>query len=234
MGHIHEIIDRDPVFEVDPVTRTITDLSEPKTTLMQYDHNSERLTFEVPRYKENHDMLLCKPDSGGRIEVHFINIGINGKQNPGVYEVSDLDVCADDEEFVAFSWLVSQEATKYEGSLSFALRFVCTADDSFEYIWSTAIYSGIPIGKGMDNAETVATKYADILGAWYNEFIAAGNERLKQLDQAKEEAISYMEDKAEEIVEDETKMAIAAIQVQADEIVNLVLERLPRAEEASF
>lgn len=229
MGHIHEVADKDPHFTVDPATRIITNNSATKTALMQYDHNSERFTFDVPRHIDDHDLSLCD-----RVEVHYINIGSNGRRNSDVYPVDDLAIHPGDDTLITFTWLVSSTATSHEGSLSFVLRFICGSEGAFDYIWNTAIYSGISIGKGMDNAETVVTQYADILGAWYNEFIAAGNERLKQLDQAKEEAISYMEDKAEEIVEDEAKMAIATIQVQADEIVNLVLERLPRAEEASF
>lgn len=51
--HEHSIYDTDPHFVIDAVTRAITTQSK-KLKLMQYDHNSERLTFEMPRHIDGH------------------------------------------------------------------------------------------------------------------------------------------------------------------------------------
>lgn len=59
---------RTHIFLIDPVTRAITTSSE-KLHVMQFDHNSERLTFEMPRYIEGHDMSVCN-----QVEAHFLNI----------------------------------------------------------------------------------------------------------------------------------------------------------------
>lgn len=218
MAHIHDVYDTDPYFVIDADTRGITDLSEVKTSLMQYDHNSERITFEAPREIDAHDMFECD-----RVEVHYINIGTNGQRNEGVYEVDDMTVPEDDTDIVMFTWLVSQNATMHSGSLSFMIRFICTTDGAFDYVWNTAIYSGISIGNGMDNAAVIVTQYADILGAWYNELLGMGGKVVEELAPGLEAEI-----------EEEKEAAIEAIKVQADEIVNLVLERMPQAEEASF
>lgn len=220
MAHAHDVFDRDPHFVIDADTRTITDLSETGTSLMQYDHNSERITFEIPREIDDHDMSECD-----RVEIHYINIGTNGVRNTGLYEVDDLtaDVDEDGYDVAKFTWLISQNATSLDGTLSFMIRFVCSSDGNYDYVWSTAIYNKISVGTGMNNAETIATQYADILARWYNELLAMG-------DQVGTDMATAL---AAEI-EDEKQAAIETIQVQADEIVNLVLERLPRAEEASF
>lgn len=68
MPHSHSIYDTDKHFLIDPSTRSITALSD-KLTLIQYDHNCERYTFEIPRIIEGHDMSDC--DS---VEIHFDNI----------------------------------------------------------------------------------------------------------------------------------------------------------------
>lgn len=67
MERKHNIIDSDMHFTVYAVSRRIK--SEPKkVTLMQNDHNSERFTFEIPRYIEGHDMSLCNA-----VEVHYLD-----------------------------------------------------------------------------------------------------------------------------------------------------------------
>lgn len=66
MAHKHSVYDTDPHFAIDPITRAITNQSTTKTQLMQYDHNSERFTFEIPRLVDGHDMKLCD-----KIEIHY-------------------------------------------------------------------------------------------------------------------------------------------------------------------
>jgi len=53
---------------------------------MQFDKNSERLSFELPRYIDSHDMSTCD-----KAEVHFVNS--NGTEtNTGTYTATDLAV----------------------------------------------------------------------------------------------------------------------------------------------
>lgn len=246
MAHLHPIRDVDPNFVIDAGSRTINDQSPNGTSMMQYDHNSELLTFEIPLKIEDHTMTDCD-----QVQIHFINIGPNGQKNPGVYPVEKLALKDTDSEVVVFSWLVSQEATKYAGSLSFAIRFACTGNENTkEYVWNTAICNTITIGPGMDNGEVIVTQYADILAAWYNEFMTAGENGVIMINEAKEKALEDIAKESasvianiaseevvpmlEEEIEDEKHAAIETIHVQADEIVNLVLSRLPKAEEASF
>lgn len=60
MSHTHNIYDSDMHYVIDPLTRQINnDDADQKVVLVQGDHKSERLTFEIPRYIEGHDMSLC-------------------------------------------------------------------------------------------------------------------------------------------------------------------------------
>ena len=167
MPHSHPIYDSDKHFVIDPITRNITNNSS-KITIMQYDHNSERFTFEIPRIIEGHDMSLS--DS---VRVHFINIGsIKTNTNPGVYEVDDVTVSLDDPDTISFSWLISGASTKYNGSLHFAIRFYCLSDESeIEYSWGTNIYSGISVANSFDNSETIFEDYVDVLEKWKQDII---------------------------------------------------------------
>ena len=57
--HSHPVPDTDTYFIIDPITRKIENTNRKKNVIMQYDHNSERLTFELPRFVDGHDMLEC-------------------------------------------------------------------------------------------------------------------------------------------------------------------------------
>ena len=171
MAHIHGVYDTDMRFSIDPITRAIKNESiNAKTKLVQYDHNSERFTFELPRYIDGHDMSVCD-----LVQVHYINIGSGGNKSNGLYEVDDLQVSPENEEFVICSWLISQNATKFVGSLNFLLRFICTENGvTFDYIWNTAIYSAIVVVEGINNSEVIVEQYADVLEQWKKELEAAG------------------------------------------------------------
>lgn len=164
MSHIHNVNDSDNKFIVDGISRVIKNASTSKTMVMQFDHNSEVFTFEVPRYIEGHDMMLCN-----RVEVHYLNIDtVTKEEKEGIYLVDDLTVSTDDETKLTCSWLISQNATGLVGSLNFLLRFICVTDDVIDYVWNTAIHSGIYVSKGIYNSDIVAEQYIDTIKAWEN------------------------------------------------------------------
>lgn len=164
MPHKHHIYDSDVHFIIDPVTRKITSESK-KVSLMQYDHNSERFTFEIPRVIEGHDMSIS--DS---VEVHYINTDSKNKreQSIDIYPVDDLQVSPDSNDVVIFSWLLSQNATTYSGSLTFTVRFACSTEEGeLRYQWFTDIYSVISITKGIYNVDVVTNNDdCDLLAQW--------------------------------------------------------------------
>lgn len=166
MPTIHPVVDADLHFIIDPVTRVIANDSG-KTVLIQYDHNSERYGFTLPRYVEGHDMSLCN-----RVEVHYDNVASSGGRTyHGLYDVVDMAVNPDNEEEVVFTWLVSANATQLIGSLRFVIRMSCVDDDgTIIYAWHTAVYSGIVVSPGIYNSEEVMLEYADILAQWELEF----------------------------------------------------------------
>ena len=164
MSHIHEISDCDNRFIVDGISRVIKNTSTSKTTVMQFDHNSEVFSFEIPRYIEGHDMMECN-----RVEVHYLNIDTSTREEKeGIYLVDDLKVNPDDETKLTCSWIISQNATMLVGSLNFLLRFICLTDDVIDYVWNTSICSGIYVSKGIYNSEIVAEQYLDTIKAWEN------------------------------------------------------------------
>ena len=167
MAHKHSVYDTDSHFVINPMTRVIKDASSIKTTIIQHDHNSERFTFEIPRYVEGHDMSICDV-----VEVHYSNIGTGTARKEGVYTVTDMQLSPDDENVVIMSWLISHNATQLVGSLNFLLRFACTSNGEVEYVWNTAIFSGISVSSGIYNSDVVVEDYADVLKSWENQLQA--------------------------------------------------------------
>lgn len=164
MALIHQVYDTDAHFKIDPVTRVIKNASSGKNVLIQGDHNSERFTFELPKLIDGHDMSKCNS-----VQVHYINIDSTDKSkcSADTYNVDDLRTSPEDENVVICSWLISGNATRYAGSLAFLLKFKCIdVDGSVSYVWNTARYNSISISNGLDNGESIAEEYSDILAQW--------------------------------------------------------------------
>lgn len=186
MAHLHSVHDTDTHFTINAVTRQIRNDSSKKTTLIQYDHNSERFSFDLPRYIDGHDMLLCD-----RVEVHYINIdSTTQEQRTGLYEVDDLAADPTRADTLTCSWLISQNATGLVGALNFLLRFCCTSGGAVTYAWNTAISSGITISAGLSCAEEVVTEYPDILAQWRAELFEAGGDAVHNVQTAQADAVA--------------------------------------------
>ncbi len=168
MSHKHSVYDTDIHFSIDPVTRAIKNETG-KTMIIQHDHNSERLTFKIPKTIEGHDMSACNS-----VQVHYLNIDAATKQkHPGVYKVDDLQTSPDNKDVVVCSWLISHNATEYAGNLTFVVRFACVAaDGTVEYAWNTEPFSGINISAGIYNTAEPDEGYWDILEQWKREIFA--------------------------------------------------------------
>lgn len=174
MAHDHDVWDDDPLFVIDPDSRTITKQSSSgKTQLMQYDHNSEVFRFEIPLMIESHHVNQCDIK-----QIHYINTGTgtsvsNRESNVGIYEIQDMELIDDiDGPRLRFDWLVSQNATQLVGDVKFQIKFGCTNPDEpgvVDYMWGSQVYSAVEILPGINNTEIVAIEYVDILQQWREE-----------------------------------------------------------------
>lgn len=206
MAHEHLVTDSDAYFKIDPLTRRITNVSG-KTVLIQHDHNSERFTFEVPKTVEGHDMSKCNS-----IQVHYSNIGRTREETQeGVYEVDDMEAVIGDTETVKFSWLVSSNATRYAGTLEFAIHFICSTEGEVEYFWSSDTFTGVSVNSTIQNSETVVNEYADILTKWKELLIDVNGTGLTQIEAAVKEALSKIGLSAEEIIAELNKRGDATV-----------------------
>lgn len=147
----HNVKDADTHFVVDADTRKIIKANNNKVHLMQYDHNSEEFTFEVPLEIENHDMSQCD-----LIQVHYENTSVGTSSSMrrtyrGVCNIEKDNITVN-EENITFSWLISELATTFAGTLKFQLKFICydNEDAGVEgYKWHTDVNEDIDIKAGL-------------------------------------------------------------------------------------
>ena len=170
MAHTHPVVDSDSRFVINSTTRVISTTSD-KLELIQGDHQSERITFEIPKIVEGHDMSLCD-----RIEIHYINI--DKRTSATSRDVYIADDVAIDGDKLTFSWLISGNATKYYGRLNFIILFECLdPDGNYTYKWNTEICKLLTIGEGISNTSAVIEDHSDILEKFRNEILEEAGEK---------------------------------------------------------
>lgn len=185
--HIHTVVDDDSYLVIDPDTRTISNASGRKIYIMQGDHKSERITFELPRYIDGHDMTLCN-----RVRAHYINIEEETKNEiPDLHEMYDLRVNPDKPETVICSWLIQRQSTQLVGILAFLIQFECVLDDgTSDYEWHTNWFSDVEIMKGGKHSKAAVSEYSDVLEQWHQRIFGTGAGVLDQIEAAGNEQIN--------------------------------------------
>lgn len=178
--HTHPVPDTDTYFVIDPITRKIENTSPKKNVIMQYDHNSERFTFELPRYIDGHDMLEC---TSVTVNVDNIEVAesdgveeIEPRINSDAPDMTDLRIHSDDPEKVICSWLISRNSTQLAGILSFHIEFKCVdANGNVVYEWSTDTYNEIVVKARKKNGEASVIEHTDLLEQWRTRIFGAGD-----------------------------------------------------------
>ena len=216
MAHTHSVLDTDIHFKIDGKTRKVVNVSEVKKSVFQYDHNSERFTFEIPRLIDGHDMTKCDI-----IQIHYINIDSRKRYSfADVYEVADAKVSADNPDVLTCSWLISNRATQYVGSLNFVIRFICyDTDGSPTYVWSTAVHTDVSVESSINNGESIVIDYSDILVQWEERLFGIGDTVEQQMrDAADEKLAEFDETAAEYLARVDTAKIDASIAMKGDNL----------------
>ena len=171
------VVDSDPHFIVDLITRKVISNTD-KSDLVQFDHNSERITFECPRYIEGHDTLNCN-----KVVINYLDDDL-----PGVYEVDDLKM--KDSDTVMFSWLISSNATQKTGKIFFAITFMCVqTNGDVTYRWNTAINEGLKVIEGMNQNSTIVYDNVDILEQWKQQLFGTSDGEISKIQEATNEML---------------------------------------------
>lgn len=192
MAHKHAVNDVNKRFVIEGATRIITGPEDDLPILIQYDHNSEHITFEADRMVEGHDLSVCD-----KVEIHYNNVSKSGSRHTskGVYKAVDLAVDSKDDTKVTFTWIVSKNATQYEGVLGFVVAFTCLEGEEIVYRWNTKVNNTLFVSASIDNSEVVTETYADVLEMWKDMLFGIGDTEeasMLALGEAQRDAIATL------------------------------------------
>ena len=220
--HTHPVPDTDTYFVIDPITRSITNTNRKKTVVMQYDHGSERFTFELPRFVDGHDMLECTS-----ITVNVDNIeDETGTMNSDAPDMIDLRVHPNDPDKVISSWLISRNSTQLAGVLSFHIEYKCVDDDgNIVYEWSTDKYDEIEVRARKKNGEAAVIEHTDLLEQWRTRIFGAGDSVMANIaaeGEAQVNAVKVESETQQEAVELKGAKTLDSIPEDYTETNNMV------------
>lgn len=121
---------------------------------VQYDHNVETVTFDCPRYWDEHDLTT-------------MDIYINYMRADSVksrWEVVNVVIDENDENLIHFEWEINSEATLANGKFTF---LVCASRRNHEGIeevhWNSELNSQMYISTGLEGIDSVYEDYPDII-----------------------------------------------------------------------
>lgn len=204
--HTHPVPDTDTYFVIDPITRAIENTNRKKNVIMQHDHNSERFTFELPRYVDGHDMLECTSVTVNVDNIEVVESNddevVEPRVNSDAPDMTDLCIHPTDPEKVIASWLISRNSTQLAGILSFHIEFKCAdANGNVVYEWSTDTFDEIIVKARKKNGEAVVAENSDLLEQWRTRIFGAGDSVMANIAAEGEAQVVTVQEAAGDLLE---------------------------------
>lgn len=138
----HIVIDSD---------RTIKIPNSLKRLAVQHDHNIETVTFDCPRYWDDHDM--------SKMAVY-----INYMLSDGYTDSYPVDNVTVDGDIMHFTWTISRNVTHVSGVINFLVCVKNTDDEGNEVNhWNSELCQDAYVSKGMENEEIEALEQTDLI-----------------------------------------------------------------------
>ncbi len=120
--------------------RTITVPESLRRIAVQFDHNVETVTFDGPRYWDNHDLSTMA------ININYeLPNGVRGS-----YEVENKTVDSKDSSMMHFTWRISNAITPAAGAIKFLVCIRAKDEDGNEILhWNSEINKDMYVSAGM-------------------------------------------------------------------------------------
>ena len=146
--------------------RTITIPDELKMIAVQNDHDIETVTFDCPRYWDEHDLSSM---------AIYINYECPDGTS-GSYLAENVTVDESDDAIMHFTWTISRNVTREHGELTILVCIKAVDEDGNEaYHWNSRRNSEASIAKGMECNEDISAAYPDVIT-----YLVQSVEELKQ------------------------------------------------------
>ena len=135
--------------------RFITVPDQLKRLAVQFDHDVETVTFDCPRYWDEHDMSQMKV---------YINY-VRSDRVIGSYIVkSPITINEVDDGIMHFDWTISREVSSASGHISFLVCIKKTDEVGEETThWNSELCKDCYISEGLEAIPAVAAEYPDMI-----------------------------------------------------------------------
>lgn len=115
--------------------------AELKSIAVQYDHNVETVTFDCPRYWDEHDFSTM------RVYINYLTP--DGRI--GQYVCNDVAVDDTDNSIIHFSWTISNNVTQVKGNISFLVCIKSSdASGDVDIHWNSRLNTDMVILPGLE------------------------------------------------------------------------------------
>lgn len=143
--------------------RIITVPDQLKRLAVQYDHDIETVTFDCPRYWDEHDM--------SQMSV-YINY-LRSDSYHAAYKADNVTVDATDDSIMHFDWTISRNVSLVAGKIVFLVCVRKTDDGGNEVNhWNSELCKDCYVSEGLEpDAEELKEAYPDIIEQWHDELI---------------------------------------------------------------
>lgn len=132
------------------------------------DSNSQIITFAIKRFIDGYDMLNCND-----VTIHYAIISEEDDSilYKDIYQCDDLRISEKDENVVLVSWIIKRNATKYDGILSFTIKYATTYVDEESRVresfsLQSRINEKLRVFNRINNSDDIADEYGDLLQQW--------------------------------------------------------------------
>ena len=144
----HIVVGRDRVISLPACFKN------PNCFAVQFDHNIETVTFDCPRYWDEHDLTT--------LAIFVVYQRADGHKEPCLCK--NVRVNENDENLIHFDWTISQNVTGAAGKLSFILCAKKTDEDGLlKNCWHSLLNEEATIAPSIEGEEHTVELEPDIL-----------------------------------------------------------------------
>ena len=167
--------------------RVITVPTELKRLAVQSDHNVETVTFDCPRYWDEHDMS----------QMHIYINYLRPDKESAMFKAQNIVVDETDPSVMHFDWTISRNVSEVPGQLVFLVCIKKADEEGNEKThWNSELCKTCYISEGLEiDGEELKQLYPDIIEQWYQEVVAV----IDEVNATKQDLISDVNSTKQEL-----------------------------------
>ena len=168
--------------------RVVNVPNELKRLAVQFDHNVETVTFDCPRYWDEHDM------SQMRIYINYLR----PDKESAMFRAQNIVVDETDPSVMHFDWTISRNVSEVPGQLVFLVCIKKADEEGNEKThWNSELCKTCYISEGLEiDGEELKELYPDIIEQWYQEVLGV----IDEVNATKQDLTSEIADLKQELL----------------------------------